>query len=431
MTIVEDTRDAERFVGWADELGAAIAPHSARHDREGTFVTEAFDLLRSSGYLALPVPRELGGHGATVAEVTLAQASLARHCGATALASAMHLHVVASAAHRWRHGEASMEAMLAQVADERLVVVSTGGTDGARPSGTATAMEGGWIVSGRKVFCSQTPIGDVVSTWFPADGPDGPFILGMGIPLSAPGVEVVETWDTLGMRGTGSHDLVFTDVFVSDDQITARRPYGELDPQLCLSYLNAMTIVAGVYWGLAQQAGEVALESKQRSASSGGGSAAACRTAGSIEAKLTTLRWTMRGLLEDLGPDPHGTVANLMTVMLAKRTVAEDGLAVADLAMELVGGSSYFRAKPLEQLWRDLRAAKYHPWPPEATLHQVGRFRLGLPVDEVLTLRSGARPGRRRPGRSARRPRPSRSAPTRSSARRRAPGSRWRPPGRP
>ena len=41
----------------------------------------------------------------------------------------------------------------------------------------------------------------------------------------------------------------------------------------------------------------------------------------------------------------------------------------------------YRHVSPLEQCWRDLRAAKYHPWTPETTLHQVGRLALGLPAE--------------------------------------------------
>ena len=81
------------LVAWAEQLGAEIAPYAAEHDRDGTFVTEAFELLKSSGYLAIAVPEELGGRGATIREVAMAQRALARHCGSTALASAMHMHV--------------------------------------------------------------------------------------------------------------------------------------------------------------------------------------------------------------------------------------------------------------------------------------------------------------------------------------------------
>src|SRR5262249_32938721 len=77
----------------AAELGPTIGEHAARHDDEGTFVVEGFDLLRRSGYLAAPVPADLGGGGATTEQVAWAQHELAQHCASTALASSMHLHV--------------------------------------------------------------------------------------------------------------------------------------------------------------------------------------------------------------------------------------------------------------------------------------------------------------------------------------------------
>ena len=138
------TDDQEReLVAWASELGTAIAEHSARHDRDGTFVAEAFDLLRSSGYLALAVPVELGGRGATIRQVAMAQRELARHCASTALASTMHHHVTLFTAWRYRRGLPGAEATLRRVADEGIVLVSTGGADltrpGARPCGSRAA----------------------------------------------------------------------------------------------------------------------------------------------------------------------------------------------------------------------------------------------------------------------------------------------------
>src|SRR5688572_7297623 len=94
MTTTVNTADREQeFVNWARTIGEKISPHAARHDREGSFVIEAFELLKSSGYLALAVPEELGGRGATVRQVAMAQAELARHCASTALASSMHHHI--------------------------------------------------------------------------------------------------------------------------------------------------------------------------------------------------------------------------------------------------------------------------------------------------------------------------------------------------
>jgi alkylation response protein AidB-like acyl-CoA dehydrogenase len=371
-----DCEARERYVPWARELGQLCAQYSIGHDRDGTFVAEAFGHLKSSGYLSLPVPRELGGSGATVAQVTMAQAELGRHCSATALASSMHLHTVATQAHRWRKGHAAVEPLLRQVASDGIVVVSTGGTDGPRPTGTARRVDGGWRVSGRKTLASQAPAGDILATWFPVDEADGRVVLGMAIPLGATGVNVLDTWDALGMRGTGSHDIVLEDVFVADAQVTAKRAYNELDPALRLMYVNAMTIVAGAYWGIAQQAADLAVLAKASMARPI--DAAACHIAGAMRAKCATIRWAMRGLLNDLGDGPDGSIDELVAVMTAKRIVATDGLEVADLAMELVGGASFLKSQPLEQCWRDLRAAKFHPWTPETTLQQIGRISLGL-----------------------------------------------------
>lgn len=102
----------------ADRVGPALAEHAARHDRDGTFVDEAFTALRESGLLAAAVPTELGGRGATIAELADLQRRLAHHCGSTALASSMHQHVVCFTAWRHRRGLPGAEATLRRVAEE-------------------------------------------------------------------------------------------------------------------------------------------------------------------------------------------------------------------------------------------------------------------------------------------------------------------------
>ena len=242
-------------MAWAAELGAAIAEHAARHDRDGTFVAEAYELLRSSGYLALAVPEELGGRGATIRQVAMAQRELARHCASTALASVMHHHVVLFTAWRYRRGLPGAEATLRRVADDGIVLVSTGGADLTRPRGEAVRVEGGYQVSGRKIFASQAPVGTVLSTMFPFDDPDeGRIVLNMAVPMASEGVTVLETWDALGMRGTGSHDVELVDVFVPDERVLARRPHGRIDAPLQVILSNAMPPIAAVYLGVAEAA---------------------------------------------------------------------------------------------------------------------------------------------------------------------------------
>jgi alkylation response protein AidB-like acyl-CoA dehydrogenase len=374
--------DREReLVAWAAELGATISDQSARHDREGTFVAEAYDLLRSSGYLALAVPEELGGRGATIRQVAMAQRELARHCASTALASVMHHHVVLFTGWRARRGMPGAEATLRRVADEGIVLVSTGGADLTRPRGEARRVDGGFLVSGRKVFASQAPVGTVLSTMFAYDDPDeGRIVLNMAIPVAAEGVTVVETWDALGMRGTGSHDVELRDVFVPDDKIMARRPHGKLDGALQVILSIAMPPIAAVYLGVAEAARDHAVaavaDSPRRL------DPTVQRQVGLIDTRLRVAGWALDGALAVVGDDPTPSMTTVAAVMAAKREIALAGVEVCDLAMDVAGGAAFSRTSPIEQSYRDVRGAKFHPLTPEESLVHAGLVALGLPADD-------------------------------------------------
>jgi alkylation response protein AidB-like acyl-CoA dehydrogenase len=368
-------------VAWAAELGARAAEHTARHDADGTFVAEAYDLLRSSGYLALAVPTELGGHGATIREVSMAQRELARHCASTALASVMHHHVVLFTAWRYRRGLPGAEATLRRVAEEGIVLLSTGGADTTRPRGEAVQTEGGFLVSGRKIFASQSPVGAAMSTMFPFDDPEeGRIVLNMAVPLSAEGVTVLDTWDSLGMRGTGSHDVELRDVFVPEDKVIARRPYGKVDPPLQAIFSNAMPPITAVYLGVAQAARDHAVGAVRATARAE--DPIVQRQIGLMDTRLRSAGWALYGALAAVGDDPTPSMDLVVAVMGAKWIVAEAAVEVCDLAMQVGGGATFYKGSPIERSYRDVRGVTYHPFAPEETLVHAGKVALDLPADD-------------------------------------------------
>jgi acyl-CoA dehydrogenase len=377
-----DDAAPDRFVPWARELGTQFAEYRAGHDREGTFVHEAYDIVRESGYLALAVPVELGGHGATIRQTANAQAEMARHCPSTALALSMHLHITLFTAWRYRRSMPGAEGLLRRVVDERLVLVSTGGSDFTRPKGTAVKVDGGYLVSGRKIFASQVPVGDVFSTMFTYEDPDeGRRVLNMGIPVASEGIEVVETWDALGMRGTGSHDVVFTDVFVKDAQVMAKRPWGVIDPPLTVIGAIGMSVIAAAYLGVAEGARDRAVAAVRGTARAD--DPGVQRTIGLLDNTLRSARWALAGMFDDVGDDPTPGLDTFFTVMHGKRIVGEAAVSACDLALEVVGGAGYSRATGLEHAVRDVRGVRFHPLTPEQTLSYTGRHALGLPCDEL------------------------------------------------
>jgi alkylation response protein AidB-like acyl-CoA dehydrogenase len=379
MTTI-DIGSRQDLLDRAAAVGRDIAGHAAGHDRDGTFVTEAFDHLRASGLLAMAVPTELGGDGATISQIAAVQHELGRHDGSAALASAMHQHVVAFTAWRYRRGMPGAEATLRRVADDGIVVLSTGGGDFTRPKGTAVRVGGGYRVSGTKPFVSQAPVGAVLSTMFVLeDAERGRRVLNMAVPVGSDGVTVLDDWDALGMRGTGSHSVTFDDVFVPDERVLADRPYGTIDGPLQVIVSIAMPIISAAYLGVAQ----AAFEAAARAAVAGADDPLVPHQVGLMAHRLQVARWSLDGALAQIGDDPAPSPEALAAALAAKREVALAGVEVTDLAMEVAGGSAYFRGSPIERAYRDVRAAKFHPLTPELTLLHAGRTALGLPADEA------------------------------------------------
>lgn len=364
----------DRFVPLAAQLGERFAPAAASHDQGNTFVTENYAALKESGYTLLPIPEELGGGGAGLRQLCFAQAELARHCAATALAISMHLHPLASLTFRWRKGDPKADALLRRIVREQLIVCSSGASDFIHPSGRAEARDGGYSVSGRKIFCSQAPVGDLLASGAVHDGE----VVVLVLPMRDPAVRIVETWDTLGMRATSSHDVELDGVVATEDLVLGTRPLGKLDRTLRVNYIHAIPIISAVYLGLAAGARDEAVR-----LALGRGRAEdrlVQRQVGEMDVRLRTGWWSLLGALDEFR-DP--SVEAMNAVWIAKHHITLGAVAVVDAAMELAGGASFYRTSPLERAYRDVRAGKYHPLPPEAALAYAGRVGLGLSGEEL------------------------------------------------
>src|SRR5688572_5763128 len=111
----------------AHELGPQIAASAEAADQNDAFVAENLKLLKVEGFHTAGVPAELGGGGASHAELSDMLRALASYCGSTALAFAMHTHAVALPAWRWRRTPEAVEGLLKRVVAEKLTLVSSGG----------------------------------------------------------------------------------------------------------------------------------------------------------------------------------------------------------------------------------------------------------------------------------------------------------------
>jgi alkylation response protein AidB-like acyl-CoA dehydrogenase len=367
----------------AAETARALGPELARRANsvtdEDTYVADNVVLLKEAGLVEAGVPRELGGGGAEVDDLAAMLRSLAYHCGSTGLAFSMHTHQVAIPAWRWRHQKiAAVEPLLQRVAKERIMLLSSGGSDWIGGSGKAEKVEGGYRITARKVFASGAPTGDILMTGAVLDTDEGPMVLHFGIPMSSPHVKVLDTWRTLGMRGTGSHDVVIDGHVVPEAAVAVRRKAGEWHPIFQIIATIAFPLVYSVYLGVAEGARDIAIALAKRREPS----RHAIELAGRMETELAATRLAVQWMLDAVRLNAP-SAESINQVMIGRQLAGQHAIASVAYAMELAGGAGFYRGAGLERRFRDIQAARYHPLQSGPQAEYTGAMALGLPIDRI------------------------------------------------
>jgi acyl-CoA dehydrogenase len=302
---------------------------------------------------------------------------LGRHCSSTALAFSMHTHPIAAQAYMWRGGNKAPEQRLRRVAAENLVIATSGGSDWLHGSGKLEKVEGGYRLTARKIFGSGGPGADLLLTTGIYDDPkDGPTVINVPVPLKSEGVKILDTWKTLGMRGTGSHDIALEGVFIPEAAAGLRRVPGKWHPFMHAVVLIALPVVYSAYLGAAEAARELALKLAARRKTD----PVLPLVIGELEREVTTARIVhadMVRMAASAKPGPETT-----SEMCTRRGIMGAALVKAvDKALEAAGGAGFYREAGLERLFRDVQASRYHPLPDKAQVRLTGRILLGLDID--------------------------------------------------
>lgn len=129
----------------AHKLAKVFATRAVSNHETDKFVHENYADLKDAGLIRAGVPTKLGGSGASLRDLSEMLRIIAGACGSTGLALSMHTHQVAIPAWRWHNQDAArpmVEPLLRRVADENLVLLSSGGSDWIGGSGTAEKVDG-------------------------------------------------------------------------------------------------------------------------------------------------------------------------------------------------------------------------------------------------------------------------------------------------
>lgn len=379
------TERQKQIVDLAGELADTFAKRAAENEWAGQFPYENYRDLHEAGYLRLTVPRELGGWGADILEVVLAQARLAQGCPSTALVTTMHLTNIVriGAGATSSEARALFERICREVVANGALInnaasePSTGSPSrGGRFSTTARRQaDGSWIINGRKNYTT----GSSVLHFFlvtcsieddaPADAGLPPITTSrasMFVARDTPGVRIEETWNSMGMRLSASHDLVLENVHVGPEAFTT--VLNNLPPTISGPWALP---VAAVYLGIGQGARNEAIRfAKSRQPSSLNQPISSLphiqEKVAKMDLALLQSESVLFGLAERSLHDPSGIPAGRFAV--AKYLATNHSLEVTDLAMRLVGGAALSLTLPLQRYYRDVRAGFNNPPMDDTTL---------------------------------------------------------------
>ncbi len=367
------TERQARFVAVAEGLAASFAARAAEADRSGAFPHANYTELRAAGLPALVIPVEHGGWGATLLETVMALEALAVGDGSTALNVTMHMQTMGAAAEEGNWPPALFARLCREVVEKGALINSIASepelgspSRGGKPKTTATPIMGAdgrpteWVIEGRKSFASMVPALDYAI--LPATLQDGSGEVARFVTPVGPGFEIVETWDAMGMRSTGSHDVVLKGVRAPAEAMLVQGDGGKgakVNPWFMLG-------VSAVYAGVAQAALETAARYAWERVPTALGKPIAevegiQRQLGQAAFALQQARLLVyhNAELWERYPEQRAQLAPL--VQGAKVAATNHAVAAVDWCMRAVGGASMTRALPLERHYRDVRAGLSHP----------------------------------------------------------------------
>ncbi|KMO15628.1 acyl-CoA dehydrogenase family protein [Methylobacterium platani] len=374
-------------VAVARALVPVLAPLAASDDRGGRFAHASLAAIREAGLAGLTVPAARGGGGAGLTVAAAVIGTLAEADPAASLVLAMQFVQHASLARTGRvEGPDGIVARLQRAALREGALVNAlrvepalgSPSRGGLPETVARATPDGWRVSGRKIYSTGAPVLAAGLVWARTDEAE-PRVGFVAVPMAAPGVRIEETWDHLGLRASGSHDVVLDDVAVPGDHALDLRPpaeWGGPDP-VTTAWLT--TLLGGLYDGVARaaQAWLCGHLVERRPANLGAPLASLPRiqeAVGENARRLAVNRRLLRGVAAetDAGEPPSASEGGLV-----KLTVTENAIAVVQDAVALVGNPGLSRRNPLERHLRDVLCARIHTPQGDAVRLAAGRAALG------------------------------------------------------
>ena len=382
---MNDIKTPERMaiVEKVAELGPLFAKRADAIDANAEFPYENWADLRAAGLLGIAIPKSHGGLGGDFVAYALASEELAKHCASTALTFNMHvattLLVGEVAGSLGLEGdelaflEARREILYKGIVEDGHIhsqPFSEGLAAGAT-AGYATRavpVDGGFLVTGKKIFASLSGASTFHNVLCQVEGEDELRLL--GVPHEGEGVSIEGEWDPLGMRGTDSRNLVMDNVFVAaEHEWLPPGVFNQAANRWHYFYMTLSFSYLGLMGGIMEFTENYLKSSSRRDHP--------IKQQGWAEMniKFEQAQALCYRTLSEVSVDP--SQAQITRAWASLVTTMEGCPDIASTAIRVCGGRSLLRPSYIERAYRDARCgATMLPWSVEVCLQRLGAVRL-------------------------------------------------------
>ena len=221
------SRDPDAFREEVREFAEeTLRPAAGRTDREARFNAEAFEEMASMGLLGVIFPEEYGGMGGNYVLYATAAEEIGRACASTGLSYAAHVSLGSNPIKLFGTEEQKEKYLKPLASGEYLgswaLTEPDAGSDAGGTRTTATKVDGGWVLNGKKKFITHGNLAGTVIVLAKSD-PEAPGSKGITsyiVETSSDGFSVGKLEEKMGLRGSPTAELIFEDCFVPDENVT-------------------------------------------------------------------------------------------------------------------------------------------------------------------------------------------------------------------
>jgi len=367
----------------AKTISSEINITASEHDEKGTFPIEHFTFMRKQGYLQAAVPKAYGGKEFGLTDIALSQYEIGKGCGSTAVAVGMHHMVVGAESEALSWPDHVRKKIFSEIILNGAITNNIASEPdlgsprgGGRPATTLKKEKGGkWRLNGRKTWSTLAPVLSHAITLAAVDD-DSHDTARVLVKMNSQGVSIEETWNSMSMRATGSHDIIFHDVLLDEtDFISRSNPKVHIDTSSTGAAWFPL-LLSAANLGIAHAARDYAVNFAINRKPTGSSNAISKiphvrEKIAQMEAVLLLARRILFSCCEDWEAYPKAREILFPEISITKVKCIESAIEVTDLAMRVVGAVGLDRGRPLERYFRDTRSAIANPPIEARALEQI------------------------------------------------------------